>query len=203
MKFSAEPADSSHGRVNRGFSRLSKRLCLIFLPIIVFGLVFSDLPAQPSATIGSNVTIPIRLTIVKTVSLEFGQVRPGACNGTVVVETNNNRFPTGCAKLAATGSSLHSRGELTVFGTAGATFTMSVADGMALHDNRSDPLLGITDLFVTNVTTFSVTRDMGDGPNGVIGSGGTDQIFVGGTLQVPVGAKNGKYEGEVVLTINF
>ncbi len=171
--------------------------------IISIGILAPGSFAQQSGTIGSSLTIQSRLTLLKTVSLEFGQVRPGPCGGTVIVATDNERTATECAQLAAINSGLHSRGELTVFGVPGAMFTMSVADGFALHDTRFEPIPGVTDLVVTNLTTFSVTRNLGDGPNGVIGAGGTDEVWVGGTLLVPVGAKNGKYEGEVVLTIQY
>ena len=152
--------------------------------------------AGPSATGQASVTISNPPSILITEELEFGQVRPGGTAGTVVVTPQNNRFATGGTELSGSGSQ-HSRAEFEIEGPANAFFTIQLSSSPAEHDEGSNPSLEITDLVSFSQTLGIVTT------TGKTDSDGEDEIFVGGTMQVPAGAKNGKYEGEVTLNVNF
>ena len=94
-----------------------------------------------------------------------------------------------------------SRAEFTVTGSPDVGYQIVLASESALHDQGGNNLT----LMVTNLVAFSVNRfDLGEGTTeGKFDFSGEDMVFVGGTLQVPANAKNGKYEGDVMLTINY
>lgn len=155
--------------------------------------------SSPSATASSNVHIATPLSITGLLTLEFGQVRPGDQAGTVVVTTANTRAAFGGAKVAAS-SAIWRRGEFSVTGTADAFYDITLQATIFLHDQGGTN----AQLKVTDLKSKSVTKGV-EGSEGKINPSGTDLIYIGGTLQVPskATAKNGKYEGEVLITINY
>ena len=64
------------------------------------------------------------------------------------------------------------------------------------------PVLGVTSLLVTDLLAFSVTVGGSPAP-GRIGLDGLDQLFIGGTLVVPITATSGFYMGEIEVTVLF
>ena len=175
-------------------------LLLVLAFFISFGIL-KTVSAGSSATGTASVTVQAQVTITATEVLSFGQVRPGDTAGTVVVDTQNNRTAGGGTEVRA-GNPPFSRAEFTVTGSPDVGYSIVLASDVALHDQGGNNLT----LMVTNLVAFSVNRfDLGEGTTeGKFGFiSGEDMVFVGGTLQVPANAKNGKYEGDVMLTINY
>ena len=151
-----------------------------------------------SGTISSSIEIRSELVITKIASLFFGQVRPGATDGTVIVTTANTREATGGTNIIGP---KFSRAEFVVGGTAGDFFNIVPGVDFSVHDQSGNPDPGVNSLDVINLISFSTTLNME--ASGQINSNGVDTIFVGGTLVVPTTAKNGSYSGSVIITVNF
>jgi uncharacterized protein DUF4402 len=156
--------------------------------------------AGPSATGLATADMVEPLNIQMTEELAFGQVRPGDSAGTVVVTHQNVRTATGGATLAAVNNQnniFHHRAEFDISGPPESFFNITMTSTSAVHDQGTNPALQVTDL-----KSFSTTQNIETATGKTDGSG-NDMVYVGGTLQVPAGAKNGKYEGDVTITINF
>ena len=88
-----------------------------------------------------------------------------------------------------------------MLGTPNANYNIQVNDLTAVQDQSVKPEPGVTSLNVTDLKIFSTTVGA-ESASGQVGPDGTDTLYVGGTLQVPITAKNGKYRGEVELLIS-
>lgn len=176
--------------------------------IIAFaGLVVFLLPRAAegeTGTIPATVDVRNSLTLTKSANLRFGNVHPGETDGTVVVTTSNVRFAAGGARVSGKDEHHHhfGRAVFTIFGEPNATYQIGPLPTIALHDNRRDPIPNVTALEVVNLISFSTTIGA-ETFTGQIGPNGVDTVFVGGTLIVPTGAKNGKYEGSLDISINY
>lgn len=161
--------------------------------------------AEESATIQATVRIScwVQLTITSSSPLCFGQIRPGETDGTVVVTTSNERYATGGVGLSG---SRFSRAEFTITGQPGVSYSIVPGVPLMVHDQRPNPIPGVTGLEVIDVLIYSTTvgppETFSPGA-GQIGPDGVDSVYIGGTLVVPSTAKNGKYAGSVELTINY
>ena len=166
-----------------------------FLSVIMPGSALSE-----TGTISASVEIRAAITVTRTTDLNFGQIRSGELDGTVIVSPLNVRTFTGGVTLRAWKN--FSRAEFIITGNPGATYNIAPVLDFALHDQRGDPIFGETILQVTNLISYSTTA-MAVTFLGQFNSNGIDSVFVGGTLLVPPGAKFGKYGGEVTLTFNY
>lgn len=165
------------------------------LTVIMPGVALGD-----GGTIPATVEIRAVITLTRTADLNFGQVRSGETDGTVIVSPLNVRSKTGGVTLRAMTN--FSRAEFVISGDPGVTYNISPVLDFALHDKRGDPVFGETILQVTNLLSYSTTVGAVTFL-GQFNSNGVDTVFVGGTLLVPPGAKFGKYGGEVTLTFNY
>ncbi len=159
--------------------------------------------AEESATIQASVEIVVQLAITGSSPLCFGQIRPGETDGWVTVTTSNERYATGGVGLSG---SHFSRAEFTITGQPGVSYSIVPGVPLIVHDQRPNPIPGVTGLEVIDLLIYSTTV----GPpetfspgTGQIGPGGVDSVYIGGTLVVPSTAKNGKYAGSVELTVNY
>lgn len=196
------------GRIARSASFIAvSRWVLIIM--VLSGLGALVLPgvagAEETATIQASVQIQsmVQLSITGCTPLCFGQIRPGETDGWVTVTTSNERFATGGVGLQAP---FFSRAEFIITGTPDATYSIVPGHPLMVHDQRPNPIPGVTALEVIDLLIYSTTV----GPpatispgTGQIGPGGVDTVYVGGTLVVPSTAKNGSYAGHVQLTINY
>ena len=180
------------------FKALNRSVFIIALAGIL-AVIMPGSTLGESGTISSSVEIRADIVIDKTAVLYFGQVRPGTTDGTVVVTTGNERFAFGGTKIIGP---KFSRAEYVVSGTPDALYTITPGVALSVHDNRGEPIPGVTSLDVINLKSFSVTFNA-EGTTGQFNSSGVDSIFVGGTLVVPTTALNGKYSGSVIITVNF
>lgn len=164
------------------------------LAVIMPGIALGE-----SGTISASVEIRAELVITNTAELDFGQVRPGETDGTVVVTTANTRSATGGTSIIGP---KFSRAEYFVGGVPDAIYTITPGVAFSVHDIRGVPIPDETSLDVINLLSFSTTVGM-ETFTGQINPDGVDTIFVGATLVVPTTAKKGSYSGSVVITINY
>ena len=152
-----------------------------------------------SGTISASIEIRGELVITNIAELYFGQVRPGAADGTVTITTANERLFSGGTRVIGP---KFNRAEFVIGGTEGDIFNIVLGVDFSVHDQSGNPDPGVNSLDVINLISFSTT--VGEETNsGLINSDGIDLIFVGGTLVVPSTALNGSYAGNVILTVNF
>lgn len=170
--------------------------------LLLSGLMVQYVYAGPSAIGQAEAIIIPPLTVHEEETLQFGQIRSSKTqSGTVVITPQNVRFATGGASLAAVNNQnniFHQRAEFQVDGPTNNAFTYTLSANTAEHDNgSSNPNLQITDPI-----GFSVNLGL-EGLQGELGNDGKDTIYVGATLQVPSKAKNGKYEGEIIIMVDY
>jgi hypothetical protein len=65
-----------------------------------------------------------------------------------------------------------------------------------------EPVSGVADLDVVDLVSFSTTVGA-ETLDGEIGPGGTDGLYVGGTLVVPKGTAAGVYRSDITVTVDF
>jgi len=193
------------GQIFCSFGPFSKILWGIAI-ITLAGLGVFLLPRAAegeTGTIPATVDVRNSFTLTKSANLRFGNVHPGETDGTVVVTTSNVRFAAGGARVSGKDEHHHhfGRAAFTIFGEPNAIYQIEPLPTIALHDSRKLPIPNVTALEVINLIAFSTTVGA-ETTAGQIGPNGVDTVFVGGTLTVPSGAKNGRYEGEVTLTIS-
>lgn len=162
-------------------------------------LILPQVAEGELGTIPATVDIGIQLQLTRVSQLSFGQVRPGDTDGEVIVTPGTNqRSRTGGVGLSG---SKFSRAVFIVTGTPNSFYTIAPVLAFSVHDSRGEPIEGLTLLEVTDLKSYSATVGAVT-TSGQIGPGGVDSVFVGGTLLVPPTARNGKYEGDVTLTIS-
>jgi Domain of unknown function (DUF4402) len=148
--------------------------------------------AGASADAGGSVITPI--TVTKTTDLVFGRFAHGAGAGSVTVSTSGARTGTGVI-LSTTGAT-PGAASFTVTGAADATYSISQS-GSATLTGVGDPMA---------LTKFSNTTGAneitGDAQNGIL-TGGTQIIYIGGTLTVSATQATGTYAGTVGVAVEY
>lgn len=146
-------------------------------------------PANDTATTSATVVTPI--AIAQAQNLSFGEFAAGT-GGTVVLTTGGAASPTGDVVL--TGGTT-TAAQFTVTGQTGATFSISVTDNDLTH----------TDTVTT--MAFATTHDLDatsqNNPASGTLTGGTQTLYVGGTLTVGNAQTVGVYSGTVTATVNY
>jgi len=142
----------------------------------------------------------VPLVVTAQEELSFGALASGGSFGTVIVTVDNRRSATGGVRLLGHGG-FH-RAEFTVAGPPDARYRITLPTTLTSERDHSSPEPGVTSLNVVNLVSFSTTVNAVT-LTGVIGPDGSDELYVGGTLEVPKTAKPGKYEGDVILTVEF
>lgn len=147
-------------------------------------------PASTTATTTATVVTPI--AIAKAQDLSFGQFAAGT-GGTVVLTTAGAKSKTGDVVLTAGTSTA---AQFTVTGQADASFSIGITDNDLTHS--TDALQKMS---------FVTTHDLGGGaannPSTGTLTGGTQTIFVGGTLTVGSAQTVGTYNGTVTAEVNY
>ncbi len=150
-----------------------------------------------SATAQAGATVVVPLVVTAEEEIDFGAIASGSISGTVIVTVDDKRSATGGASLLG-GADFH-RAEFKVVGPPNASYKITLPSTLTAEHDSSSPG---PNLNVVNLVSFS-TEANAVTDTGVIGPGGSDMVYVGGTIEIPAGAKNGKYEADVVLTVEF
>lgn len=147
--------------------------------------------ATASATATANIVTPINVT--KTTDLAFGKfvVTTG---GNVTIDTAGARTFTGVTLLTSTTSAA----SFAVTGEPNATYTISTAGTTAnLTSGANTMALTLaSDLNAAGTTTGNVAT-------GTLSAGGTQNIYVGGSLAVAAAQPAGAYTGSIALAVDY
>lgn len=157
---------------------------------LVASAAFVSLNASAvDGTANADATVVTALTVVENTRMNFGSFTNAA--GVISMDTTGSRMngvPTALLGGAAGGTA----GQVTVNGSANATYTVSGTGG---NLNAG----GATNLVLSNIAF----ADAAAGSVGTIGAGGTQVLKVGGDLDVPAGAPAGTYTGTYTVTVNY
>ncbi|HEX8614321.1 MAG TPA: DUF4402 domain-containing protein [Telluria sp.] len=175
---------------------IQQQRTLAYLAVIAAGLGLGvpAYAAQATAVAGGTVVTPI--AIVASVPLAFGSFA-AAAGGTITISTSGARAVSGVVAMsgsAATAAKFDITGEpgttytITHSGTAVLTNTGGAGETMALAK--------FSDLTGANATS-------GDATSGTLSAGGTQSLYVGGTLTVAANQAPGVYAGDVVATVEY
>jgi len=159
-------------------------LKLLMTTAIVLGFGFASLAQTQSASATANTTATIvtPIAIAWVTDLEFGNVAVSASNaGTVVMSTASVRSVTGgCTLPATTGTT--TAAQFTVTGASGYTYAITLPASVLIDDNAGNDM---------TVNTFTSDPT----PTGTLTSG-TQDLYVGATLNVTAGQAAGDYESD-------
>ena len=147
-----------------------------------------------SATATATVVTPIAIT--KATDLVFGSFYPGATTGTVDVNTNGTRTVSGGVTTAGTGAT-PSAAKFDVTGQASATYTIAYASAVTLTGPGAPMALSqISDLTGAGGAATLVAA-------GALSAGGTQSIYIGGSLAVGINQVSGAYTGNITATVVY
>jgi spore coat protein U-like protein len=147
-----------------------------------------------SATATATVVTPIAIT--KATDLAFGSIYPSATAGTVDVNTNGTRSVTGGVS-AATGGVTPTAAKFDVTGQGSATYTIAYATGVTLTGpGTAMALTQISDLTGAGGAATLVAT-------GALNAGGTQSIYIGGSLAVGANQVAGAYTGNITATVVY
>jgi hypothetical protein len=156
--------------------------------IILLGTASAKAQSTASATATATIVSPI--TISQTADMSFGNVAIDAVtDGTVILDVNGNRTPTGGVTLPAVAGTV-SAASFTVTGNSGFTYAITLPTDITLVHS-----LGLASMLADNVVST---------PSGVgTLTGGSEVINVGATLNVTGGQQSGFYSGSFDVTVNY
>lgn len=163
------------------------------------GVVSNAYAASATSTATSTVIAPIGITA--PVVLSFGKFAPGA-GGSVTISNSGAR--TGTGVILSSTSSTQTAARFDVTGEASTTYAITPSgvtaltgiSGAALTLPSTMALAKTSDLTGANVTTGTVAA-------GTLSAGGTQSIYVGGTLTVGAAQPAGVYTGAVTVTVEY
>lgn len=152
--------------------------------------------AANNASASATATVVAPIAITKSVDLVFGSFYPGATSGTVDVNTNGTRTVTGGA-LAASGGATPTAAKFDLTGLASATYTIAYSTGVTLTGpGAAMALTQVSDLTGAGGATTLVAT-------GALSAGGTQSLYIGGSLAVGANQVAGAYTGSISATVNY
>lgn len=152
--------------------------------------VFAQFSANDDGTARARIVTPISITNVD--DLDFGSILTTVA-GTVIV--NPDAAGTLNALSTLTPGSETASAQFNVVGSPNATYTVTLPGVLTLA-----PALG------TGVNTTVITVDPFSSSvttNGLLSASGTQTIYIGGTLNVPVSPMADNYTGSFTVTVDY
>lgn len=150
--------------------------------------------AQATAVAGGTVVIPIAIT--PAVPLAFGSFA-AAAGGSITVSTSGVRAVSG---VVAMGGSATSAAKFDITGEPGSSYTITHS-GTAVLTNTGGGGATMTLTKFSDLTGANGTS--GDATTGILSAGGTQSLYVGGTLTVAANQAPGVYAGDVIATVEY
>jgi hypothetical protein len=151
--------------------------------------------AATTANATATATVVTPIAVAKSTDLVFGSFYPGATTGTVDVNTNGTRTVTG-GVVAATGATA-TAAKFDVTGQASAAYTVSYASGVTLTGPG-------TAMALTQISDFSGAGGAATlATAGTLSAGGTQSIYLGGSLAVGANQVAGAYTGTISATVVY
>ncbi|MEI8204032.1 MAG: DUF4402 domain-containing protein [Bacteroidota bacterium] len=163
------------------------------MPILLFLSIHVSAQISASANAGVKLVLPLSLT--ENSPMHFGTITVNGSSGTVVVNTSGVRSKTGGVTLQSI-APLMSLATYTVGGEAGRTYAINLPTTISVSNGTSSMTIG-------TLLAKSVSGSISHTATGTIGSGGTEQFVIGGTLNVAGGQEVGIYEGTFPLSVVY
>lgn len=151
--------------------------------------------AQATATAGGTVVTPIAITTMA--QLAFGNFA-AAAGGTITVSTSGTRSVSGVVGMSGGPATTAAKFDIT--GEPGSTYTITHSGSTVLTNTggagETMALAKFSDLTGADATS-------GEATSGTLSAGGTQSLYVGGTLTVAANQVPGVYAGNVVATVEY
>lgn len=149
--------------------------------------------ANAVAIAGATVIAP--LAINRSTNLSFGSFAPGT-GGSVTVSTSGLRVADNA--ILSSANSAPTAAQFEVSGDPAATFDITIVASTTLDDGagHSMALVTCSDLTGANATSGNVS-------SGTLSAGGSQSLFVGGTLSVAAAQVPGLYSGNIAVTVEY
>lgn len=167
-----------------------KKITILFSLVALFTITSLTVNAQVTAVAETSANIVGPISITKIVDLSFGNVAVSpTVAGTVVLAPNSSRTETGGVTLPVITGTVKAA-QFTVSGEAGTTYSITLPASVLLSNGGN----------TMTVDAFTSTPT----PAGSLATG-TEDIFVGGTLNVAAGQVSGLYTNtsDLVVTVNY
>ena len=165
--------------------------------ILAFAAFSSSAYAQTvvseAATATATIITPIAIT--KEVDMNFGDISTNGSNGTVILTPAGERSATGGASFSAATPGTITSAKFTVTGTALYGYSISIPTTIILKHTDGSTTMEVT----------AISNSIGDpGTAGTL-TGGTQDIFVGGTLNLVGAQLAGVYTNtaDLKVTVNY
>ena len=147
--------------------------------------------AAVSDTATTSATVVVPIAIAQAQDLSFGEFAAGT-GGTVVLTTGGAASPTGDVVL--TGGTA-AAAQFTVTGQADASFSISVTDDNLTHTDT------VTTMALATIHDLDGASE--NSPASGTLTGGTQTLYVGGTLTVGNAQTTGVYSGTITAEVNY
>jgi hypothetical protein len=167
-----------------------KKFTILFSLVALFAIASLTVNAQVSAVAETSANIVGPISINKSVDLSFGNVAVSpTIAGTVVLDPAGSRTKTGGVTLPVITGTV-TAAKFTVAGAAGTTYSITLPASVLLSNGGN----------TMTVDAFTSTPT----PTGSLATG-TEDIFVGGTLNVAAAQASGLYTNtsDLVVTVNY
>lgn len=175
--------------------KTNRTLKLITLTAAIFGFAATSFGQEPTAvgTATAKATIIIPITIESTQDLSFGNIIASAAGGTVTVAATSSTSASSISGVSfPTDEGAITAAIFTVSGYANSAYTISLPADNAVS------LTGPAGSTAMKITDF--IHDAGLSP---VLSSGSDEFYVGGTLNVNADQAAGDYSGEFEVTVHY
>lgn len=165
---------------------------------LVAGALVASGPSQAAeATGNANGTVVQPIAITSAADLSFGSFAAGTGAGSITISTSGERTSSGVVVI---GSSSGAAARFDITGAPGATYSITHGGTAVLTNtggaSETMALTKFSDLTGGNATS-------GEASTGVLDSGGTQSLYVGGTLSVAANQAVGVYAGTVIATVEY
>jgi hypothetical protein len=168
-----------------------KKVTIILTGVILMTIASLTVNAQNTATAtsGATATIHQHLSLVKDVDLAFGGIIADTDGGTVAIAATSAGTPT-YNGLPTQLSTTTTASKFTASGQANATFAITLPTSIDINDGASHTM---------SIDNFLAS----DGTTGHALTSGTNEFYVGATLNVGAGQQAGTYTGTFPVTVTY
>lgn len=176
------------------------------LPLLTVAALFAIVPTQAAAQDGAATTAqgrvtteivaPLRITAVN--DLDFGCLVARDPGEVAISASDGGAIYSGGVRAVGGASCAYAPARFTVSGSAGREYRFMVDPAaLASHESFAGETLVVRELVGWTAHPTS------PGNFGVLDASGLDQLSIGGTLEVPVGARPGRYRARITVTVAY
>jgi hypothetical protein len=167
---------------------------LIFM-MAALGSASSALAADATSTATSQVIEVIAVSAITP--LNFGKFIPAVGAGSVTIRNDGTRTVTAVTAVNSVG---FSAAQFSVTGGANATYAITHTGVAVLTgvNGAAGPTMALT-----KTSSFAADTTSGNVSVGTLSAGGTQTIYVGGSIAIGAGHLPGVYEGALGVTVEY